>query len=362
MDDVRAVMDDVGSERAVLFGNYDASAMCALFAATYPERVAGLILYGCVARWMSDSDTPWGWTEQTLESVLEAIETTWGKGEMVGMLAPSRVRDHAFKDWLAHAERLGASPGAAKAFVRMNAQIDIRHVLSTISVPTLILQRTETAVMPVEAARYVAARIPGARYVEFPGDDVLPFMGDAGPLADEIEEFVTGVRPQRTPDRVLATVLFTDFVASTEKANALGDRRWRELLDRHDEIVETQLERFRGRLIKSTGDGVLATFDGPARAIHCACAIRDDVRDIGIELRSGLHTGEVEIRGSDVGGIAVNLGSRVCALAAAGEVMVSRTVVDLVAGSGIEFADRGDHELKGVAGTWRLFTVNSSNL
>jgi class 3 adenylate cyclase/pimeloyl-ACP methyl ester carboxylesterase len=359
MDDVRAVMDDAGSDRAVLFGNYDGSAMCALFAATYPERTAALILYGSVARWMCDADTPWGWTEEVLESVLESIETMWGKGELVGMLAPSMVGDPAFKQWLARSERVGASPGAAKAFVRMNAEIDVRNVLPTISVPTLVLQRTGTAMLPVEAGRYVAARIPKAKYVEFPGDDILPFIGDSASIADEIEEFVTGTRPQPPTDRILATVLFTDLVGSTEKANVLGDRQWRELLDRHDAIVEAQINRFRGRLIKSTGDGILATFDGPARAINCACAIRDGVRSLSIEIRSGLHTGEIEIRGEDVGGIAVNMGARVSALAAPGEVLVSRTVVDLVAGSGIEFVDQGDHNLKGVPGPCRLFAVES---
>jgi class 3 adenylate cyclase len=311
---------------------------------------------------MADADTPWGWTEDILDGVLEAIESAWGRGELVGMLAPSKAGDPAFKQWLARSERVGASPGAAKAFIRMNAEIDIRNVLPTITVPTLVLQRTGTTAMPVEAGRYVAARVPSARYVEFPGDDILPFIGDAAPLMDEIQEFVTGARPQPTSHRVLATVLFTDVVGSTEKAHQLGDQRWHELLDRHDMIVATQLEKFGGRLIKSMGDGILATFDGPARGIQCACAIRDGVRSLGLEIRSGLHTGEVEIRGSDVGGIAVNLGSRVCALAAPGEVMVSRTVVDLVAGSGIEFVDQGEHELKGVAGLWRLFRVNSGDL
>jgi len=360
MDDIRVVMDGVGSDRAVLFGNYDAAAVCALFAATYPERVRALVLYAPAATLMADDDHPWGFTSEVLEETIELIESIWGTGGLATISNQSRLNDPEFREWAAKAERVGATPGSAAAFMRTIAGVDIRPVLPTISVPTLVITRDSMPTAPAHASRYVADRIPGARYVELPGSDILPFLGDSDEIADEIEEFVTGTRPQRVPERVLATVLFTDFVDSTATATNLGDFRWKELLDRHDALVERQLNRFRGRLIKTTGDGILASFDGPARAIQAACTIREAVAGLGIQMRSGLHTGEIEIRGDDIGGIAVNIGARVAALAEPQEVLVTRTLVDLVAGSGIEFIDRGERSLKGVPGEWRLFSVQGT--
>ena len=252
---------------------------------------------------------------------------------------------------------MSASPAAAHALTRMNGEIDVRHVLPAIAVPTLLVHRIGDRTLPVEGARYMAERIPGATLVELPGDDHLPFVGDQDEILDEIEEFLTGIRPSPAPDRVLATVLFTDIVGSTMRAAELGDRRWRDLLETHHAVVRKELERWQGREVDTAGDGFLATFDGPARAIRCACAIRDAVTGLGLEIRAGLHCGEVEIVGDDVAGIAVHTGARVAALADANEVLVSSTVRDLVAGSGIEFEERGEHELKGVPGSWRLYAV-----
>jgi class 3 adenylate cyclase len=252
---------------------------------------------------------------------------------------------------------MSASPGAAAALLRMNADTDVRHVLPSISVPTLVLRRVNEPMISREAAQWVAGQIPGATFVEVPGEDTIPYLGPWEPIVDEIEEFLTGARHSEEGDRVLATVVFTDIVGSTERAAALGDRRWRQLLDDHDTMARRQLERFRGREVKTTGDGVLATFDGPARAVRCACAIRDAVRPLGVDVRAGVHTGEVELRNGDIGGIAVHIGQRVSAQAGAGEVLVSQTVVDLVAGSGLEFAERGMHTLKGVPGERQLYAA-----
>ena len=273
-------------------------------------------------------------------------------------MAPSLANDPAAQQWRARFERLGASPAAATALMRMNSQIDISDIVSTIRVPTLVIHRTEDMTINVEGGRYLAKHIPGARYIELPGKDHLPFVGDnATEIADAIEEFLTGSRPAVAVDRVLATVLFTDIVGSTEKAAALGDRRWRDLLDNHHATIRRNLARFRGREVKTTGDGILATFDGPARGVRCACAIAEEIRPLGIEVRAGLHTGECEMTDDDVGGIAVHIGARVAALAGAGEVLVSGTVKDLVAGSGLRFGDRGSQSLKGVPGEWRIFAV-----
>jgi class 3 adenylate cyclase len=272
--------------------------------------------------------------------------------------APSVADDVQAKRWWAEDERLASSPGALKALLDINRQIDIRSVLSSIPVPTLVLHRTGDMAVNVGQGRYLAQEIPGAKYVELAGADHIPFYGDSDAIVEEIEEFLTGSRHAAAPDRALATVLFTDVVGSTQQAAGLGDAAWRQLLDRHDAIAQREVERWRGRLVKSTGDGLLATFDGPARAIRCAIALGQALRPLQVEIRAGLHTGEIELRGGDVGGIGVHIASRVESLAAPGEVLVSRTVTDLVAGSGIEFVDRGTHSLKGVPGRWQLFAVN----
>jgi pimeloyl-ACP methyl ester carboxylesterase len=363
MDDVRAVMDAVGSRRASLFGTSEGGPMCALFAATYPERVRSLVMYGSFARGLPEGDYPWAatrWvtTPEDMEAILELLGETWGEPEeLLGFWGPSIAEHEQYRRWWARYLRTSASPAAGVALARMNSQIDIRHVLPTIAVPTLLVHRAGDSLVPPDGSRYMAERIPGARYVELPGEDHLWFLGDQDALLDEVGQFVTGSRQSRMPDRVLATVLFTDIVGSTERAAQLGDQRWRELLASHDAFVGGQIERFRGRRIKGLGDGVLATFDGPARGIRCAQAICDDARGLGIEVRAGLHTGECDVLNGDLGGIAVHTGARVSAKASAGEVLVSSTVKDLVAGSGIEFQDRGVHQLKGVPGEWRLFAV-----
>jgi class 3 adenylate cyclase len=360
MEDVRAVMDAVGSNRAALLGISEGGPMCALFAATYPERTSALIMYGAIARAAWAPDTPWGRTREELEARLKDVERTWGMGAAVPMYAPSLVNDEPYRKWWATYERAAASPGAVIAVLRMNWEIDARHVLPAIRVPTLVLHRTGDRVVKVEQGRLIADRIPGAKYVELPGDDHVPSAGDSDTLLDEIEEFLTGVRHGAEPDRVLATVLFTDIVGATERAAELGDRRWRELIVRHHELVRQKLQRYHGREIDTAGDGFLAAFDGPARAIRCASAISNTVRPLGIQIRAGLHTGECEVIGDKLGGIAVHIGARVAALATPDEVLVSSTVKDLVAGSGLRFQDRGVHSLRGVPGEWRLFAVEGA--
>jgi class 3 adenylate cyclase len=351
IDDLRAVMDAVGMEQAALLGVSDGGTMSALFAATYPNRCLALVLYGALP---SSAFRP----QQALAQFLDYVERGWGSGGSLVKFAPSRANDPAFRRWWGKLERGAVSPAGAVAYVHMNDQIDISDILSPIRVPTLVVHRTDDRSASVEGGRFLAAHIPGARYVELPGADHLPFVGDnAGEIADAIEEFLTGSRAPVEIDRVLATVLFTDIVGSTEKAAALGDHRWRDLLGHHHATIRRSLSRFRGREIKTTGDGVLATFDGPARGVRCACAIAEETRPLGIEVRAGLHTGECEMIGDDVGGIAVHIGARVASLAGAGEVLVSSTVKDLVAGSGLRFGDRGNHSLKGVPGDWRIFAV-----
>jgi len=355
MDDVRAVMDAVGSERAAVLGGSEGGPMAALFAATYPERNLALILYGTAAKFAPSSE--YRPTPEQLQPVWDAIERTWGQGVSVGVFAPSRAEDERFKQWWARYERLSASPGAVVALLRMNMEIDVRDILPVIAVPTLIIHRTGDRSVGVEEGRDLARRIPGAKYVELPGIDHLPFVGDQDAIVDEIEEFLTGMRHRPEPDRMLATVLFTDIVGSTERVAELGDRRWRELLNDYYALGRSELARFQGREVKTTGDGFLATFDGPARAIRCACATSDVAQTLGIRVRAGLHCGECEMMGGDIGGIAVHIASRVASMAAPDEVLVSSTVKDLVAGSGIGFEDRGPHRLKGVPDEWRLFAV-----
>ena len=357
MDDVRAVMDAVGSEEAALLGMSEGGPMCLLFAATYPERTRAVIILGSYARRTWAPDHPWAPTEADHEAFIEEVARDWGGAVGLAARAPSQVGNEAFSRWWSTYLRMSASPGAAKTFTRMNAQIDVRDVLPLVQVPTLIVHRGGDRAMSVEGSRYMAERIEGARYVELPGEDHLPFVGDQDQILDEVEEFLTGVRRGPEPDRVLATVLFTDIVGSTGRAAELGDRRWRELLEAHHAAVRGELERFRGREVDTAGDGFLATFDGPARAIRCATAIRGAVERLGLTIRAGLHTGECELHGNNVSGLAVHMGARVAALASPSEVLVSSTVKDLVAGSGIEFDDRGVHELKGIPGDWRLYAV-----
>jgi class 3 adenylate cyclase len=357
MDDVRAVMDAVGCSRAALLGISEGGPMSALFAATYPGRTAALILYGTYAKWIRDAEYPWAPTRDYHEAAFVAYEKKWGTPIGLKVFAPSVAGDERWQHWWARHLRLAASPSAGVALYRMNVEIDVRHLLPTISVPTLILHRTGDRLFDPAGARYMAGRIPGAKYVEQAGTDHIAWLGDADAIVSEIQEFLTGARPTSEVDRILATVMFVDIVGSTQRAAALGDARWRDLLATYHECVRRETARFRGRVIDTVGDGVFASFDGPARAIRCACAIRDVIGALGLKIRGGLHTGECEVTGDKVAGIAVHIGARVAATAAPGETLVTATVKDLVAGSGLRFADRGSHTLKGIAGRWRLFAV-----
>jgi pimeloyl-ACP methyl ester carboxylesterase len=358
MDDVRAVLDAVGCERAALFGFSEGGLMSVLFAATYPERITALVLYGTFAKRIRSHDYPWAPTPEARRREIADLERNWADRMDLDQLAPSE--DDAFKRRLATYFRRSASPGAAVALLRMNTQIDVRDVLPSIQAPTLVLHRTHDRDVNVEEGRWIADRIPGAKYVELAGDAHTLWAGDTDAVVDEIEEFLTGVRRGPEPDRVLATVLFTDIVGSTERASELGDRRWRELLEQHHAVVRRHIDRFQGREVDTVGDGFLAAFDGPARAVRCARAIGDALRELGIDVRAGLHTGECELVDDKVAGVAVHTGARVAARAGPGEVLVSQTVKDLVAGSGIKFEERGEHVLKGVPGQWRLYAVSSA--
>jgi len=358
MDDVRAVMDAVGSQRAALVGISEGGPMSLLFAATYPERTSALVLYGSYARraWAPDHEA--GRTEQEWRAMIDTIEKGWGEGGGLDDLwGPSAAGDERYQQWAATYRRLAASPGAAVAVMQMNKEIDVRPILPAVRVPTLVVHRAGDRVVRTEQARYLAEHVPGARLVELPGIDHTPWVGDADAILDEIEEFLTGTRHEAEVDRVLATVLFTDIVGSTERAAALGDRKWRDLLDGYYALARRELTRFRGREVDTAGDGFFAAFDGPARGIRCAQAISAGVRPLGIEVRAGLHTGECEVIGDKVGGIAVHIGARVAGLAKPSEVLVSNTVKDLVAGSGLSFEERGAHTLKGVPGEWRLYAL-----
>lgn len=356
MDDIRAVMDAAGCERAALFGISEGAPTALLFAATFPQRVSALVLYGGFARWSWAPDHPIGTTDDEFERMV--VPGDWGGPMAIDLWAPSVAETEAARREWASFVRVSASPGAAVATLRMAREIDAREVLPVIRVPTLILHRTSERIVRVEQARYMAERIPGAKLVEFPGIDHLAWVGDQNAILDEVQQFLTGTRHVVEIDRVLATVLFTDIVNATQKAVELGDRRWRDLLVKHHDLVRTELTRFRGREIDTAGDGFLASFDAPARAIRCACAIRDAVRTLGVEVRCGLHTGECERSGEKLTGIAVHTGARVAGLAAPGEVLVSQTVRDLVAGSGLTFEARGTRVLKGVPGEWQLFGVS----
>lgn len=353
--DVRAVMDAAGSKRATIYGWSEGGLMSLMFSATYPERISALVLYGTYA---SMREAPWNVTPERFEQFLRRQEAHWGEGIVAQINVPSRIGDETFVKAFARLERASASPASVLALFRANFEIDARHTLQSIHLPTLILHRKGDATVPVEAGRYVAERIPGAKYIEIPGEDhFVTDLETQDIIADAIEEFITGTHHRPEPDRVLATVLFTDIVGSTERAAELGDHRWGDLLKHFYAAVRKDLETYRGREIDTAGDGFFATFDGPARAIRCAEAIRNSVRSLGLEVRTGLHTGECELIDDQVGGIAVHTGARVGASAGPGEILVSSTVKDLVAGSRIEFADRGAKVLKGVPGEWRLFAV-----
>jgi pimeloyl-ACP methyl ester carboxylesterase len=358
MDDVRAVMDAVGSEGAALIGVSEGGPMSMLFAATYPDRTVALVLYGTYARYSWAEDYPWGARADEIEARIAATRAAWGTGASIGRFAPTLAADDAFREWWAALERTAMSPGAIVALTRVNMNTDARHVLGAIRVPTLVVHRTADRAVPVECGRDIAEKIPGATYLELPGEDHLPFVGDMDRVRDAIHELLTGVRHRDDHDRILATVLFTDLVRATERAAALGDRQWRELLDRHHTMVRRELAAFRGKEIDTAGDGFLASFDGPARAIRAATAITHKVKLMGLDVRAGVHTGECEVIGPKLAGIAVHIGARIASLASAGEVLVSSTVKDLVAGSGLRFSDRGVYELKGIPGTWQLYSVN----
>ena len=357
IDDVLAVMDAAGSERAALMGTLEGGPLAMTFAASHPERTSQLILYASFARTRWAPDYDWPPRDEERQVRVDAAVAQWGQGAVAAGIAPSRAGDPAFMEWAGKMERYAASPGTIRKIFQFVGDTDIRHVLPTIRVPTLVMHRRGDTFIDVRHGRYLAAQIPGARYVELEGADSLFSIGDSEAILGEIAEFVTGSRHERQPDRVLATVMFTDIVGSTERAAELGDSSWRSLLERHHELVRREVERHRGRYVKSTGDGALATFDGPARAIRAATAIGDAVRRLGMEIRSGLHAGEVEVIGEDVGGLAVHIGARVMSRADPGEVLVSSTVKDLVVGSGIDFEHRGAHELKGIPGEWSIFSV-----
>ena len=360
MDDIRAVMDAAGSESAALMGVSEGGPLSILFAATYPDRTRALILAGAEVKEEATEDWPWGeCTRAELEAYLEpeALRERWGKGLVLEAYIPSRAGDEELRAWLGRLQVQSGSPADAIAFMRMAFEIDIRDIVPLIKVPTLVVHRTGDLVCHVENGRFLASHIEGAKYVELPGEDHSIWTDRSEELVAEVREFLTGVREPAEPDRVLATVLFTDIVGSTDRARELGDRRWGDLLEQHNDVVRHDLERYRGREVDTAGDGFFATFDGPARAIRCARSIVGDVRAVGLEVRAGLHTGECELAGEAVRGIAVHTGARVAAQAGAGEVLVSQTVKDLVAGSGIEFEDRGVHQLKGIPGDWRLYSV-----
>lgn len=357
MDDVRAVMDAAGSERATLFGAGDGGMMAATFAATYPQRVNALVLANSTARMSWAPDYPIGVPPERVEMITAVTEQTWGRPDILTLTNPSLADDEVGREAFARLLRMAASPSTAAAVVRLLFEIDVRHVLPAVQVPTLVIHRRDNVLLSVENGRYLAEHIPNARLVEVPGVDYGLGVGDVDAVIDEVEEFVTGARGHVDVNRMLATVLFTDIVASTQRAATVGDSRWRELVDAHDDTARRQISRYQGRLVKSTGDGILATFDGPARAIQAATAIRDATHRLGIEIRAGLHTGEIQQHGDDVLGLGVHIAARVQAAAAPGEVLASRTVKDLVAGSGVRFTDRGTHRLKGVPEEWQLFAV-----
>jgi class 3 adenylate cyclase len=357
MDDVLAVLDAAGSERAAIAGTLEGGPLAVLFAATYPERTEALILYATFARATRDADYEWAWSVEERDARLAEVIDHWGEGLVAGGVAPGRMEDPVFREWAGRLERLAASPASIRRIFDLIGRFDVRDVLPSIRVPTLLLHRRDDTFINIGHSRYMATRIPGARLVELEGEQNMFSIGDSEAIMGEIEEFLTGTRPEREPDRMLATVMFTDIVESTRLAADMGDRGWRFLLERHDALFRRALERHRGREIKRTGDGFLATFDGPARAIRCAASLADAMGSLGLEVRAGLHTGELEVMNGDLGGLAVHIAARVMERAGPCEVLVSSTVKDLVVGSELAFQDRGSHELRGVPGEWRLFAV-----
>ena len=360
MDDLHAVIDAAGFTRPSIFGVSEGGPMALLFAASHPAHVEKLVLFGTYARVVEADDFPIGFAPDNFDRMLRRMRDEWGGPVLVSLFAPSLAEDEAFLAWWARMTRSGTSPAGAVNLMTLYKEIDARHALPAIEAPSLVLQKSGDRLVPSRFGEDLAAHIPGARYLELPGQDHLFFTEDQDALVDEVEDFLTGARVSREPERRLATVLFTDIVGSTSRAATVGDRRWRDLCDAHDEIVRTALDRHRGREIKTMGDGFFASFDGPARAIRCAAEIVREADRIGIPVRAGVHTGECDVVGDDLAGLAVNIGARVGALAGAGEVLVSQTVKDLVVGSGIEFEDRGSHTLKGVPGEWRLYASQTS--
>jgi class 3 adenylate cyclase len=362
MDDVGTVMDAAGMRNAALLGDTDGGPMAMMFAASHPDRVSALVLVNTFARWRRADDYPLGMPEETTEKLVDRYEQNWGvTSEILGLTAPTIAHDVDFGRWFTRYQRLGMARGAAAAMYRWVTDLDIRSILPSIRVPTLVLQRADARHHRAPFGRYLADHIPGAKYVEVPGADTFPFnAGDFAPLLDEAEEFLTGTRAQPVLNRLLATVMFTDIVGSTVLAAERGDAAWSQLVRQHDEVVRAHLRNYRGREVDHTGDGFLATFDGPARAVTCAARLREALSERGLTIRAGIHTGEVELADGQVRGLAVHIAARVMAAAERGGILASGTVRDLVVGSGIEFADRGTHELKGVPGSWALSEVVSA--
>jgi class 3 adenylate cyclase len=356
-EELDAVLDQVGSERAAIMAHVDAGPMALLFAATRPERTSALVLVNTSAKWAAADDYPIGIPLEVAQAIMAQIDQLWGTEALVGMWAASRAGDERFRRWSTKYQRAMASPRTIQAFNRVNLEVDARPILPLIHAPTLVLARRDFPVLSIEHSRYLAEHIPQAKLVELPGADALLVWETPEVALDLLEQFLAGVRRPAEPTRVLSTVLFTDIVGSTQRAGQLGDRRWRQVLTVHDELTRRVVEEFQGQLVKTTGDGILATFDGPGRAIRCAAALRDELRGIGLQIRAGLHTGEVELRDGDVGGIGVHIAARIVAAAQTGEILTSRTVRDLVVGSDIAAADRGTHALKGIDGTWQLFAI-----
>lgn len=357
MEDLLCVLDRVGSARPALVGVSEGGPMALLFAASFPDRVTSLVLYGTYAKMTQSEDYPEGLPRKVLDRFLDWVQEDWGSPAALATWAPSVAGDEEAERHWRRLVRSGTSPAAATALIRMYYDIDVRPALSAVTAPALVLHHSGDRVVPAPMGRALARDLPEARYVELEGEDHLPWTQNADELLDEIEEFVTGTRRERAPERILATIMFTDIVGSTERAAGAGDREWRRLLERHDELVRRELSRYRGREIKQLGDGFLAAFDGPARAVECAAAITRRVGSLGIEVRAGVHTGECEVRNGDLAGMAVHIGARVGACAGSGEVLVSGTVKDLVVGSELRFEDRGTRELKGVPGEWRLYAL-----
>ncbi len=356
-DDISAVLQAADSERATVIGVGDSGPLAMLFAATQPQRVTSLVLINTGARLVQGPDYPWGLSGDEVERFLRRTRETWGTGGISDIFSTSASSDERYRQWWARYQRMGSSPGRSTTMARLVFAVDVRNVLSTIHVPTLVIHRKDFRFFPVELGRYLAEHIADAKYVELPGADGFVYLGDTDAVLSEVEEFVTGSRRSPEADRILATILLTDMVGSTDRAARLGDQRWRAVLDTHDDIVRAQLKQFRGRLHRATGDGVLATFDGPARGIRCAQSLRDALRGAGIDIRSGLHAGEIELRGDEIGGIAVHIAARIGAQAESGEILCSSTVKELVTGSDLAFVDRGRHELKGVPQEWQIYAV-----